>query len=286
MQDQSNIRRILIKSVALALFAVSAQAQVTEADRTGGPYVPTPQVVVDQMLRFGAVNANDFVMDLGSGDGVIVLTAARQLKASGMGLEIDPALVKRSNDSAQKFGVADRATFQVQDVFKADLSRATVVTLYLLPAMMMNLRNKIYNELRPGARVVSHDYHFGDWEADERVTFDVPEKEPINGVPSATLFLWTIPAKVSGRWQIKVDGSEPRDIELTQNFHKSNGTLLNAKGMGLSDVSVKGETISFSIWNGPARQHYRGKVKGGAMSGLVNLDGKEAKWQAVRASQK
>jgi phospholipid N-methyltransferase len=286
MQVHSNIRRVLCKSFVLALFAAGAQAQVKEADRTGGPYVPTPQVVVDRMLGFGAVNANDFVMDLGSGDGVIVLTAARQLKASGMGLEIDPDLVRRSNDSATKFGVSDRATFQVQDVFKADLSRATVVTLYLLPAMMMNLRNKIFNELRPGARVVSHDYHFGDWEADERVTFDVPEKEPINGVPSATLFLWTIPAKVSGRWQIKVDGSEPRDIELTQNFQKSNGTLLNAKGMGLSDVSVNGEDISFSIWNGPARQHYRGKVKGGAMSGLVNLDGKEAKWQAVRASQK
>ncbi|MEQ1776239.1 MAG: methyltransferase domain-containing protein [Burkholderiales bacterium] len=266
---------------------VSAQAQIKEADRTGGPYVPTPQAVVDQMLRFGRVGANDFVMDLGSGDGVIVLTAARQLKASGMGIEIDPELVQRSNDAAKKFGVADRATFQAQDVFKADLSRATVVTLYLLPAMMVNLRNKIYNELRPGTRVVSHDYHFGDWEADDRITFDVPEKEPINGTPSATLYLWTIPAKVTGRWQIKVDGNEAaRDIDLTQNLHTVNGTLPNAKGMGLSDVSVKGEDITFSIWNGGARHHYRGKVKGNAMGGVVNLDGKEAKWQAVRALQK
>ena len=288
MQVISSFTRLWACAALAALLCVPvAHAQIKEADRTGGPYVPTPQVVVDQMLRFSRVAANDFVIDLGSGDGVIVLTAAQQMKASGMGLEIDPALVTLSNASAKKFGIADRATFHVQDVFKADLSRATVVTLYLLPSMMMNLRNKIYNELRPGARVVSHDYHFGDWEADDRITFDVPEKEPINGVPSATLYLWTIPAKVSGRWEIKVDGADAaRDMELSQNFHRVNGTLPNAKGLGISDVAVKGEDITFSIWQGSTRHHYRGKVKGGAMGGMVNLDGKEAKWQAVRVGQK
>ena len=270
---------------AVTLLAANAQAQIKEADRTGGPYVPTPQVVVDQMLRFGGIGEKDYVIDLGSGDGVIVLTAARQLKAGGMGIEIDPELVQRSNDSAKKMGIADRATFQAQDVFKADLSRATVVTLYLLPAMMMNLRDKIFRELRPGARVVSHDYHFGDWEADERITFDVPEKEPINGVPSATLYLWTIPAKVSGRWRIKMDGVEAeRDMDLAQTFHRINGTLPNAAGANLTDVQVKGEDITFSIWNGGVRHHYRGKAKGNAMSGTVNLNGKEARWQAVRAT--
>ncbi len=288
MQAISSVTRFWAAAVlAAVLCAPSAQAQIKEAERTGGPYVPTPQVVVDQMLRFSGVAAKDFVIDLGSGDGVIVLTAAQQMKASGMGLEIDPALVTLSNASAKKLGVADRATFHVQDVFKADLSRATVVTLYLLPSMMMNLRNKIYNELRPGARVVSHDYHFGDWEADDRITFDVPEKEPINGVPSATLYLWTIPAKVSGRWEIKVDGADAaREVELSQNFHRVNGTLPNAKGVGISDVAVKGEAITFSIWNGSVRHHYRGTVRGGAMGGIVNLDGKEAKWQAVRIMNK
>jgi phospholipid N-methyltransferase len=286
MQARFMIQQFFSVTLATALLAVGAQAQVKDAERTGGPYVPTPQVVVDQMLRFGGIGEKDFVIDLGSGDGVIVLTAARQLKASGMGIEIDPELVKLSNANAKKFGVDDRATFQVQDVFKADLSRATVVTLYLLPAMMMNLRTKIYNELRPGARVVSHDYHFGDWQADDRITFDVPEKEPINGVPSATLYLWTVPAKVAGRWQIRIDGAETRDIELTQNFHTVNGTLLNARGMGISDVSVKGEDITFSIWNGSVRHHYRGKVRDGAMSGTVNLNGKEAAWQAARTTAK
>lgn len=263
----------------------AAQAQTRDVDRTGGPYVPTPQVVVDQMLRFGRVNASDFVMDLGSGDGVIVLTAARQMKASGMGLEIDPDLVKQSNESARKYGVSDRVSFQAMDVFKADLSRATVVTLYLLPAMMANLRGKIFSELRPGARVVSHDYHFGEWQEDERITFDAPEKEAINGIPSATLYLWIIPAKVSGRWRIQVDGSAHQQaVEFTQHFHTVKGNLLNAKGANLTDISVKGEDITFAIWNGSTRHHYRGKVRGGSMSGTVNLDGREARWQAQRAS--
>jgi phospholipid N-methyltransferase len=264
--------------------AAWAQVPAKDIERTGGPYVPTPQVVVDQMLRFGGVKETDFVMDLGSGDGVIVLTAARQLKASGMGIEIDPALVKRANDDAKKHGIAERASFQVMDVFKADLSRATVVTLYLLPGMMMNLRKKIFDELRPGARVVSHDYHFGDWKEDDRFTFDVPEKEFINGVPSATLYLWTIPAKVDGLWQLKVDGTKLRhEIELTQNFNAVNGSLKTPLGSGITDVAVKGEAITFSIWNGGVRHHYRGQVKGASMSGTVNLDGREGRWQAVRA---
>jgi phospholipid N-methyltransferase len=271
-------------SSAIAQSAVWGQAPAKDIERTGGPYVPTPQVVVDQMLRFSRVGASDYVMDLGSGDGVIVLTAARQLKASGLGIEIDPALVKRANDDAQKYGVAERASFQVMDIFKADLSRATVVTLYLLPGMMMNLRKKIFDELRPGTRVVSHDYHFGDWQAEDRLTFDVPEKEFINGVPSATLYLWTIPAKIDGRWQIKVDNpAMQHDAEFSQNFHVTNGTLLNARGFGISDVALKGEEISFSIWTGSVRHHYRGRVKGGVMSGTVNLDGREARWQAARA---
>src|SRR4029078_13432780 len=104
---------------------------------------------------------------LASADGVIVLTAARQFKARGMGVEIDPDLVKLSNASAQKFGIASRVRFVQEDGFKADLSKASVLTLYPLPSMMMNLRTKIFIELKPGTRVVSHDYHFGDWLADD-----------------------------------------------------------------------------------------------------------------------
>ena len=130
--------------VALAALALTcarpAMAADEEIERTGGPYVPTPKIVVDHMLRMGKVGPEDFVVDLGSGDGVIVLTAAREYKARGYGVDIDAGLVAKSNAEAQRVGVADRAAFHVEDVFKADLSKATVVTLYLLPSMMKNLR--------------------------------------------------------------------------------------------------------------------------------------------------
>src|SRR5687767_1902160 len=132
-------RRVLLSLGALPVARLAGAQQDVEEKRTGGPYVPTPQVVVDEMLRLGKVGPNDFVIDLGSGDGVIVLTAAERLKARGFGVDIDPELVKLSNNEAKKRGVADRATFHVQDVFKADISKATVVTLYLLPGMMVNL---------------------------------------------------------------------------------------------------------------------------------------------------
>jgi len=184
----------LLGAVLAFAAALPVRAQQKEPERTGGPYVPTPQVVVDQMLRMASVGANDYVIDLGSGDGIIVLTAATQFKARGFGVDIDPELVKLSNSEAKRRGVSDRASFQVQDVFKADLSQATVLTLYLLPSMMTNLQSKIFSELKPGTRVVSHDYHFGEeWQPDDYITFDVPEKEKVNGVPRATIYLWRVP---------------------------------------------------------------------------------------------
>lgn len=285
-------RKLLQRLAAVLLMwsigVCSAHAQTKEPDRTGGPYVPTPQVVVDQMLRLAKVGAKDYVMDLGSGDGVIVLTAARQFQASGMGVEIDPELVKLANNEAKKLGIADRATFRTLDVFKADLSPASVVTLYLLPAMMMNLREKIFNELKPGTRVVSHDYHFGDWQSDDQVTFDVPEKEKINGIPSATLYLWVIPAKVSGRWQIKVDGVDaPTELALRQSFSTLTGsTPTGGRNSNLTDLTLRGQEMSFSIWQNGARHHYRGRVSGDTISGTVNLNGKDARWQAARVVDK
>lgn len=275
-------RKIGFMALMCMAFAVHAQP-AKEPERTGGPYVPTPQVVVDQMLRFANVNADDFVMDLGSGDGVIVLTAAQRYKARGMGVDIDPELVKLANGEAKKLGIADRASFQVQDVFKTDLSHATVVTLYLLPGMMMNLRDKIFSELRPGTRVVSHDYHFGDWQSQDQMTFDVPEKEKINGVPSATLYLWIIPAKVAGRWQVKMEGGEAHELTLRQNFNGVSGSLMG--GRTISGLSLRGTDISFNVVQGQGRVTYRGHVNGDSMSGTVDLGGgKSARWDAVRVS--
>ena len=281
-------RRVLFALGALPLTRIATAADI-ELQRTGGPYVPTPQIVVDEMLRMAKVGADDFVVDLGSGDGIIVLTAATRLKARGFGVDIDPELVQLSNSEAKKRGVADRASFHVMDVFKADISKATVVTLYLLPGMMVNLRPKILAELKPGTRVVSHDYHFGDeWRPDDQYTWDVPEKEKVNGVPRATIFLWVVPARVAGRWQLRLAAPTPEQFSLTlkQNYQSLEGVVSGggSKGVRLTQSNLLGETISFAFPAGGDRHRFKGRISGGTMEGTVELAGGKgaAKWTATR----
>ncbi len=264
---------------------LSATAAQKEIERSGGPYVPTPKIVVDEMLRMAKVGPKDFVIDLGSGDGVIVLTAAREHKARGFGVDIDPDLVKQSNAEAKRDGVADRAAFYVQDVFKADLSKATVITLYLLPGMMVNLRPKLYLEPKPGTRIVSHDYNFDEWQPDDSIVLDVPEKDKINGVPNATIHLWIVPAKVSGRWQVQVEGAGTYDLNVKQAFQvlESSGTASD-NPVKITAGRMRGEEISFMIAEGWARHRFKGTVGGDTMQGTVDLGGrKTAKWSAKRA---
>jgi len=285
---RENRRRVVLALGALPLARLAGAADI-ELQRTGGPYVPTPQVVVDEMLRIAKVGSDDFVVDLGSGDGIIVLTAAQRLKARGFGVDIDPELVALSNGEAKKRGVADRAAFYVMDVFKADISKATVVTLYLLPGMMANLQSKIYGELRPGTRVVSHDYHFGDdWRPDDQYAWDVPEKEKVNGVPRATVFLWVIPAKVAGRWQLRLatPAAEQFDLTLKQSYQSLEGTVAGggSKGIRLAQSRLQGEDISFTFPAGGDRHRFKGRVSGDTMEGTVEFAGGmgAAKWSATR----
>jgi hypothetical protein len=182
------------KLLACAVLLCAAVAHGAELDRTGGPYVPTPPAVVEAMLKLADVGPKDFVVDLGSGDGRIVLTAATKFKARGMGVDIDPELVEQANASARKLGVADRAQFQVQDVLKADVSRATVMTLYLLPGMMTNLHRKLLAELKPGTRIVSHDFTFDKWRPDRSITVETPEKYDLTGSWTSDVHLWIVPA--------------------------------------------------------------------------------------------
>jgi len=286
----SGRRRLLVALGALPLARLAA-AEDIEQKRTGGPYVPTPQVVVDEMLRIARVGKDDFVVDLGAGDGIIVLTAAQRHKARGFGVDIDPQLVQLANNEARRLGVADRASFHVMDVFKADISKATVVTLYLLPGMMTDLQPKIFGELRPGTRVVSHDYHFGDdWHADDQRTWDVPEKEAVNGVPRATVYLWIIPAKVAGRWQLRLatPAAAHYDLALKQSFQSLEGTatVRGAKGVRITDARLQGEAISFAFPAGGDRHRFKGRVSGNTMEGTVELAGGKgaARWTATRLS--
>jgi len=154
--------------------------------RADVPYVQTPHEVVAQMLRLAGVDRNDVVYDLGSGDGRLVIAAARDFGARGVGVEIDPRLVARSVESARRAGVGDRVTFREQDLFQTDLADATVVTLYLSPALILRLRPKLLRELRAGARIVSHDFDMGDWSPARALRIDVRER-------ASQVYLWVVP---------------------------------------------------------------------------------------------
>ncbi len=154
--------------------------------RADVPYVQTPHEVVTQMLRLAGVGPNDVVYDLGSGDGRLVIAAARDFGARGVGVEIDPRLVAQSVESARRAGVGDRVTFREQDLFETDLADATVVTLYLSPALNLRLRPKLLRELRAGARIVSHDFDMGDWPPARALRVDVRER-------ASQVYLWVVP---------------------------------------------------------------------------------------------
>ena len=271
-----------------ACIAGAAQKQPNvppEYEREGGPDVPTPNVVVDQMLKMGKVGASDYVIDLGSGDGVIVLTAAHQYKCSGYGVDIDEELIRLSNQRAKSLGVSDRVLFEAKDIFKTDVSKATVVMLYLLPEFMQRLRPKLFNELKPGTRIVSHDYHFEEWQHDADISFDVPEKEFISGVPSATLYLWIVPAKIDGAWRMQLDGGE-YTLALKQWYQNFEGTAAGGgRQSGLISPKMNGTEIRFVMMRGTDRGEFTGRVSGNRMEGTASFgDGKTVRWSASKGS--
>ena len=189
-------------AVGILLVALGAQAQPVPEDRDAGPYVPTPWPIVDDMLRLVDVRPTDVLYDLGSGDGRLVIEAAKRYGARGVGVELQGDLVKTALAGAKREGVADRVRFVQGDLFETDLHDATVVTLYLLPRFATRLVPKLRAELRPGARVVSHDYPLSPWPADKVLTFDLDEKEFISGTTRTNLYFYVVPARVSGTWDL------------------------------------------------------------------------------------
>ncbi|MBY0269403.1 MAG: class I SAM-dependent methyltransferase [Burkholderiales bacterium] len=179
------------------LIATVHAAAAEQPALSGGPYVPTPQRVVDAMLGIAGVSDRDYVIDLGSGDGRIVITAAQKFGARGKGYDIDDELVERSTLAARKLRLEQRVSFETRDVLQADIREATVITLYLLPEMMSALRAKLLRELRPGTRIVSHDFDFGDWKAERTVNLDLDEKYDLTGSWSSTIHLWTVPPRTA-----------------------------------------------------------------------------------------
>jgi precorrin-6B methylase 2 len=174
----------LLFAVAIGIVLGASFVHAQEQKAKDVPYVPTPQTVVDKMLEIAALTKDDVVYDLGSGDGRIVITAAKKYGVRGVGVDIDPERIREANANAVLAGVADRVKFLEQDLFKTDLKEASVVTLYLLPEVNLRLRPKLWNELKPGTRVVSHAFDMGDWPPEQRVE-----------VEGKTIYFWVIPKK-------------------------------------------------------------------------------------------
>lgn len=203
----SRARRRLLAALPLAaLPAASFMPTVAQAQRIAAPYVPTPWPIVDAMLELAGVRADDLLIDLGCGDGRLAITAARRFGARGYGVDINPELVALANRNAAQAGVADRVHFEQRDLFKTDLSEATVLTLYLLPQIVVELVPRILAQMPAGARVVSHDYGLSPWPPERHVVLDVPEKKPITGTTYTVLYLYVVPARRAGAGRLR-DGT-------------------------------------------------------------------------------
>jgi precorrin-6B methylase 2 len=255
-----HVFRQSLLTVLTVLIAVTVSAQTATQTapagqfepRVGQPgkdvvWVPTPQALVDKMLDMAKVTPQDYVMDLGSGDGRTVITAAKRgVRATG--IEYNPEMVELSKRSAAKEGVSDRATFVQADLFKTDLSKATVITMFLLPSINMQLRPTILN-LKPGTRIVSNTFTMEDWDADETST--VSE----NCSSWCTALLWIVPAKVQGTWK-----TPQGNLTLTQEFQKVTGNL---SGTPISNGKLTGDQLTFTV----GTTKYSGRVNGNAISG-------------------
>jgi hypothetical protein len=264
----------------LAAFPVLAQ----EEDRKPEvPYVPTPQVTVDEMLRLAGVGPEDFVIDLGSGDGRIVVTAAKKFGARGLGVDIDWRLVAQAEENARQAGVADRAKFVEQDLFRTDLGPATVITTYLLPFVMLKLRSRLL-ELKPGTRIVSHDFDFGDWRPDRKT-----------GIRK-NVYLWIVPARVAGRWRARLDLPPIErllELEVKQRYQEvSAHARLNGVPAPVWDMTLAGDRVSFVVVDSTDRDdeaglYFEGRVAGDVIEGEltrgVGTARTTARWRAARS---
>lgn len=273
---------LLCTAIALPASSEGERPQISEET----PYVPSPKIVVDTMLRMASVHADDFLIDLGSGDGRIIITAAQQFKARGFGVDYNARLVALANDNARKAGVADRASFIEQDIFKTELGKASVVTMYLLPEYNAALKPALL-ALKPGTRIVSHDYGIDDWEPDAKEKVAVPEKTV--GVEKASwIYFWVVPAQVQGHWRAQIPtahGSTDLELNLTQRYQKLEGTAqIHATTIALEQPLLKGNTLSFQLTDGKQVLRFQGRVSAGQLSGQLLCGNKRQPWRARRVA--
>jgi SAM-dependent methyltransferase len=265
----------LIFCLFLIAVSVFAQAQPGKSEYEPHPYqegkdvvwVPTEQALTNKMLDLAKVTPQDYVIDLGSGDGRIVITAARQ-GARALGIEYNADLVALSKQNAIKAALVDKAQFVQADLFKSDYSQATVITMFLLPEINLKLRPKIL-DLKPGTRVVSNSFDMAEWTADQTITVK-PEEGCNNTFCKA--YLWIVPAKVEGSWSLPQG-----KLLIVQRFQRIFGELqLGTRTVPMASGKVNGDQITFTIGS----KHYSGRVNGDTMQGIVKAAGRTGDWSA------
>jgi hypothetical protein len=276
----------LLAAAALALSGAAGGADKVPVN--AGPYVPSPTSVVADMLTLAEVGPKDFVIDLGSGDGRIVLTAAKVFGARGFGVDINEKLVKEANEAAKLQGIADRASFTVQDLFKTDISKATVLTMYLLPNTVNMLKDKLLAELRPGTRIISHDYPLSGWIPEDTKQFDLEDKVLITGVTTTIIYVYKVPAKIEGDWIANVPAAiskQPIALRLDrQRVARIAGSArIAGKDVLLNEGKIRGEQVQFSFYAGERNFQFTGTARDGKMEGTVEGGGARAAWSAARA---
>jgi SAM-dependent methyltransferase len=275
----------LVAGLALTLpSGLSGQESKTPRRAPDVHFVPTDTTKVREMLTAAQVGADDLVYDLGCGDGRIVITAVKKYGARGVCVDIDPVRIEQSRNNADTAGVARRIEFIEGDLFQQDLSKATVVTLYLLPSLNERLRPKLFKELRPGTRIVSNAFDMGPWKADR--TLNV---KTASGMQSYA-FLWIIPADVSGQWRLEPGegkGGKPYTLDIQQKFQQVSGTASSGgKSLPLSGLVVKGDRLTFVIRDGGGEGtglEFTGKVDGDRLSGTTQGAGGGWSWTATRS---
>jgi SAM-dependent methyltransferase len=245
-------------------------------------FVPTDTTKVREMLTAAEVGSEDLVYDLGCGDGRIVIMAVKKYGARGVCVDIDPVRIKESKKNADTAGVTKRIEFIQGDLFQQDLSKASVVTLYLLPSLNARLRPKLFKELRPGSRIVSNAFDMGAWKADR--TLDI---KTFSGMQSYA-YLWILPADVSGEWRLEPEGGSGKTytLDLKQKYQEVSGTAASGrKAAPLSNVSVKGDQLSFVLRDGAGQGQavtFTGRVNGDRASGTAKGNDGGWSWTAVR----
>jgi len=278
-------------AVVLAFYsAAPALAQgAEEKDNIAGPYVPTPWVIVEEMLKLADIRGEDLVYDLGSGDGRLVIAAAKRFGARGVGVELQNELVDLARTGAKREGVADRVRFIQGDLFETEIKDASVVMLYLLPRFVTRLVPRFRAELKAGTRIVSHDYPLAPWPPDKEFAMDVPEKEMISGTSWTRLYYYVVPARVQGAWQLTLPrelAGAPLMLQITQEPHAVGGFVQDGKTeLVLREFAVRGEQVRFGLLYSGRLLAFEGRVAGGSMTGEVRSRELRGPWTAARPRQ-